>query len=116
MKQMLEGDGVILFLLTSLTYMKRSGGVFKSCSSFKHWTHMCIEHHRQLPNECHWKEKQIKNKIKKMESEYRHQKTLPEEQTRGSGSTWSWFTWMTTIMEGSAKGDCAPGGVDQGAT
>ncbi len=27
MKQMLEGDGVILLLLTCLTYMKRSGGV-----------------------------------------------------------------------------------------
>jgi hypothetical protein len=27
MKQILEGDGVILLLLTSLTYMKRSGGV-----------------------------------------------------------------------------------------
>jgi len=39
---------------------------------------------------------------------------LPEEQTKGSGSTWSCFTWMTTIMEGSAKGDYAPGGVDQG--
>jgi len=68
MKQMLEGDGVILLLLTSLTYMKRSGGVFKSCSSFKHWTHICTEHHCQLPNECHRKEEQIK----KMESEYRH--------------------------------------------
>ncbi len=37
-----------------------------------------------------------------------------EEETRGSGSTWSWFAHMTTIMEGSAKGDGALGGVDQG--
>jgi hypothetical protein len=37
-----------------------------------------------------------------------------EEQTGGSGSTWSWFTWMTTIMEGFDKGDGALGGVDQG--
>ncbi len=112
MKQMLEGDGVILLLLTSLTYVKRSGDIFKSCLSFKHWTHIHTEHHRQLPNECHKKEGQIKNKIKKMESEYRRQKTLPEEQIGGSGSTWSWFTQMTTIMEGSTKGDGALGGVD----
>ncbi len=111
MKQMLEGDGVILLLLTSLTYVKRSGDIFKSCLSFKHWTHIHIEYHSQLPNECHKKGK-IKNKIKKTESEYQCQKTLPEEQTRGSGSTWSWFTHMTTIMEGSTKGDGALGGVD----
>jgi hypothetical protein len=54
-----------------------------------------------------------KNKIKNMKSEYRCQKTLPEEQTGGSGSTWSWFTWMTTIIEGCTKGDGALGGVDQ---
>jgi len=41
---------------------------------------------------------------------------LLEEQIRGSGSTWSWFTQMTTIMEGSAKGDGAFGGVDEGIT
>jgi hypothetical protein len=41
---------------------------------------------------------------------------LPKEQIGGSGSTWSWFTQMTTIMEGSAKGDGALGGVDQGTT
>jgi hypothetical protein len=69
-KQMLEGDGVILFLLTSLICMKRSGSVYKSSLSFKHWTHIRTKHHRQLPNECHWKEEQIKNKIKKTKSEY----------------------------------------------
>ncbi len=80
----------------------------KSCLSFKHWIHIHIEHHRQLMNECHRKEEQIKDKIKKMESEYPHQKTLLEEQTKGSGSTW--FTQMTTIyMEGFAKGDGALG-------
>ncbi len=41
---------------------------------------------------------------------------MPKEQIGGSGSTWSWFTQMTTIMEGSAKGDGALGGVDQGTT
>jgi hypothetical protein len=60
--------------------------------SFKHWTHIRIKQHHQLLNECHQKEEQIKNKIEKMKSEYRHQKTLLEEQTKGSGSTWSWFT------------------------
>jgi hypothetical protein len=38
----------------------------KSCLAFKHWTHIHIKHHRQLSNECHWKEEQIKNKIEKM--------------------------------------------------
>jgi len=35
MKQMLKGDGVILLLLTSLTYMKRSGGILTNlvCNS-----------------------------------------------------------------------------------
>ncbi len=37
---------------------------------------------------------------------------MPEEQTRSNGSTWSWFTWMTTVMEGFSKGDGAHGGVD----
>ncbi len=65
-------------------------------------------------NECYWKEKQIKNKIEKMKSEYWHQKTSLEEQIGCSGLTWSWFTWITTIMEGSIKGDGALGKVDQG--
>jgi hypothetical protein len=82
--------------------------------SFKNWTHIRTKHHCQLLNECHRKEEQIKNKIEKMKSEYRHQKTLLEEQTKGSGSTWSWFRRMTIIMEGFAKGDGALGGVDQG--
>jgi hypothetical protein len=42
-----------------------------------------------------------------MKSEYWHNKTLLEEQTWGSGSAWSWLTWMTTIMEGFDKGDGA---------
>jgi hypothetical protein len=42
----------------------------KSCLSFKHWTHIRIKHHRQLPNECHGTKEQIKNKIEKMKSEY----------------------------------------------
>ncbi len=51
-----------------------------------------------------------------MKNEYLCQKSLLEEQTRGSGSTWSWFTQMTTIMEGFAKGDGALGRVDEGVT
>jgi len=116
MKQMLEGNGMIL-LLTSLIYMKWRC-FDKSCLSFKHWTHIHTKHHRQLLNECCHKEEQIKNKIenkiKKMKSEYQHVTTLLEEQTRGSGSTWSWLACMTTIMEGIAKGRGAPKGVDQG--
>ncbi len=42
----------------------------KSCLSFKHWTHICIEHHCQLPNECQQTKEQINNKIEKMKSEY----------------------------------------------
>jgi len=42
----------------------------KFCLSFKHWTHIRTKHHRQLLNECHWKEEQIKNNIEKMKSEY----------------------------------------------
>ncbi len=38
----------------------------KSCLSFKHWTHIRTKYHHQLPNECHRKEEQIKNKIEKM--------------------------------------------------
>jgi len=86
----------------------------KSCLSFKHWTHIRTKHHCQLLDECHQKEEQIKKKIEKMKSKYRHQKTLLEEQTKGSGSTWSWFRRMTIIMECFGKGDGALGGVDQG--
>jgi hypothetical protein len=61
-----------------------------------------------LSNQCRHKEEQIKNKIEnkieKMKSEYQHETTLSKEQTRGSGSTWSWFACMTIIMEGIAKG------------
>jgi hypothetical protein len=61
-----------------------------------------------LPNECRHKEEQIKNKIEniieKMKSEYRHETTLLEEQIGCSGSTWSWFACMITIMKGIAKG------------
>ncbi len=119
MKQMLEGNGMILLLLTSLIYMEWRC-LDKSCLSFKHWTHIRTKHHLQLPNECCHKEEQIKNKIenkiKKMKSEYRHETTLLEEQTGGSGSTWSWFACMTTIMEGTTKGRGAPRDVDKGTT
>ena len=49
-----------------------------------------------------------------MKAEYRRQKTLPEEQTGGSGSTWVWFKRMKHIMGGTAKGDGLVGGCDQG--
>jgi hypothetical protein len=51
-------------------YEKEWRRLDKSCLSFKHWTHIHTKHHRHLLNECHWKEKQSKNKIKKMKSEY----------------------------------------------
>jgi hypothetical protein len=73
MKQMLEGDGMILLLLTSLIYMQQRC-LEESCLSFKHWTHIRTKHHCQLPNECRHKEEQIKNKIEnkieKMKNEY----------------------------------------------
>jgi hypothetical protein len=107
MKQMLEADGMIFLLLTSLIHMEWRC-LDKYCLSFKHWTHIRTKYHLQLPNECRHKEEQIKNKIEniieKMKSEYRHETTLLEEQIGGSGSTWSWFACMITIMKGIAKG------------
>ncbi len=49
-----------------------------------------------------------------MKSEYRNETTLSKEQIGGSGSTWSWFACMTTIMEGTANGRGAPRALDQG--
>lgn len=80
----------------------------------KHWTHIGTEHERQMPNELRRLEAHIKDKIEKLKAEYRRQKTLPEEQTGGTGSTWPWFDRMRTIMGGSAKGDGLEGGMDQG--
>ena len=56
----------------------------------------------------------IKKKNEKLKAEYQRQKTLPKEQTCGSGSTWPWFERMWSIMGGSAKRDGLEGGNDQG--
>jgi hypothetical protein len=68
MKQMLEGDGMML--LTSLTYMKKSGGILTNL--------VCHSNigHTFTPNtivNCRMGvigKKNIKKKIKKMKSEY----------------------------------------------
>ena len=54
----------------------------------RHWTRTRIEHRRQMPAELRRVDIHIKYKIEKLKVEYRRQKTLPEEQTSGSGSTW----------------------------
>ncbi len=38
--------------------------------TFKHWTHILIEYHHQLLDECCCEEEQIEKKIEKMKSEY----------------------------------------------
>jgi hypothetical protein len=67
----LEGGEMVLLLLTSFDLYEKKWKCFgKSCLLFKHWTHICTKNHDQLLNECHHKEEQINNKIKKMKGEH----------------------------------------------
>jgi hypothetical protein len=67
MKQMLKGDEAMLLLLTFCICIKRRGRhINKYCFLVRHWTHICIEHCYYLLDECHCKEKKLKNKIDKL--------------------------------------------------
>lgn len=78
----------------------------------KHKTHIRKEHKRQIPHELKRLEAHIKDKIEKLKAKCQRQKTLSEEQTCGTGSTW--FDRMRSIMGGPKKKDGLERHTDQG--
>lgn len=89
MKQMFERNEVMLFSLTSLICMKKSGNVLTNLVY-----HSSIGHTFALNTivNC-WMNVVTKRtifsfKLKKKKSEYWHSKTLRRKQTRSNKSTW----------------------------
>jgi hypothetical protein len=49
----------VIFVNIFNLYEKKWKCLDKSCLSFKHWTHICIEHHCHLLDECCHKQEQF---------------------------------------------------------
>ncbi len=108
-KQVLEGDGLTLFFLMFLTYMKKNGGnlINLACHS-----NIGLIFAPSTIINCQSVVKiKIKNKIEKMKGEYQCPKSLSKKQTRKNESTWPWFVRMIIFMEDLAKGEDVPKGV-----
>jgi hypothetical protein len=94
------------------------------------WEEMCFEYNRSPMSPKNWEDilsklaggflgqvhrswKAYRDKIAKMKTIYRHQKTLAS-QSSAPPSEWKYFERFDYILSGTAKASDIPGGIDQG--